>query len=63
MQPFNSSPVPGAEEYCRNLFQQIEGLRIEFKTSFQKEVIASLVANLQGGIVGVTDKFLLDGVL
>jgi hypothetical protein len=63
MQPFNFNSFADTDEYCRNLIQQGEGARVEFKTSFQKEVIASLVANLQGGIVGVTDKFLLDGVL
>ena len=61
----NFSPIPDAEEYCRSLIQQGKGMRVEFKTSFQKEVIAPLVAfsHAQGGIVGVTDKVLLDGVL
>jgi predicted HTH transcriptional regulator len=44
MPPRNFSPTPDTVEYCRNLIQQGEGVRVEFKTSFQKEVIASLVA-------------------
>src|ERR1017187_1578619 len=56
----------GTVEYCRNLIQQGEGQRIEFKASFQKEVIASLVAfaNTKGGLVliGVTDTGHVTGV-
>lgn len=53
-------------EYCHKLIQSGEGARVEFKTSFQKEVIESLVAfaNTKGGVVlvGVSDKSQLTGV-
>ncbi len=65
MQPRNLSPAADTDKYCRNLIQQGESSRVEFKTSFQKEVIETLLAfaNAQGGTVGITDKVLLDGVL
>jgi ATP-dependent DNA helicase RecG len=53
-------------EYCRNLISQGEGSRVEFKTSFQKEVIETLVAfaNTKGGLVlvGVSDSGQITGV-
>ena len=62
----NFSPTPDTVEYCRSLIQQGEGARGEFKTSFQKEVIASLVAfaNTKGGLVlvGVSDSGQVTGV-
>ena len=62
----NFSPTPDTDEYCRCLIQQGEGVCVEFKTSFQKEVIASLVAfaNTKGGLVlvGVSDNGHVTGV-
>ena len=56
----------GTVEYCRSLIQQGEGVRVEFKTSFQKEVIETLVAfaNTKGGVtlVGVSDSGQVSGV-
>ena len=42
-----------------------ESQTLEFKASFDKATVESLVAfaNAQGGTVGITDKVLLDGVL
>ena len=58
--------ITNAVEYTRSLIQQGEGTHIEFKTSFQKEVIASLVAfaNTKGGIlfIGVNDTSKIIGV-
>ena len=52
--------------YSRSLIQQGEGARVEFKTSFQKEVIETLVAfaNSKGGLVlvGVSDTGQVTGV-
>jgi ATP-dependent DNA helicase RecG len=60
------SPASDTVEYWRNLIQQGEGLRVEFKTSFQKEVIETLVAfaNTKGGavLVGVNDDGQIVGV-
>ena len=53
-------------EYCHKLIQSGEGARVEFKTSFQKEVIETLVAfaNTKGGVVlvGVSDASQVTGV-
>ena len=42
-----------------------ESQALEFKASFDKATVESLVAfaNAQGGTVGITDKVLLDGLL
>ena len=62
MRSYNISLAADTEEYCRNLIQQGEGMRGEFRTSFQKEVIAALIADMQGGIANITEKILLSGV-
>ncbi len=60
------SKAPDTDDYFRKLIQQGESARIEFKTSFQKELIETLVAfaNSKGGLVlvGVSDAGQITGV-
>ncbi|TSA39604.1 MAG: AAA family ATPase [Methylococcaceae bacterium] len=60
------SKTPDADDYFRNLIQQGKSARVEFKTSFQKELIETLVAfaNSKGGLVlvGVSDAGQVTGV-
>ena len=60
------SKTPDTDEYYQRLIQQGESARVEFKTSFQKELIETLVAfaNSKGGLVlvGVSDAGQITGV-
>jgi ATP-dependent DNA helicase RecG len=60
------SKAPDTDEYYQRLIQQGESARVEFKTSFQKELIETLVAfaNSKGGlvIVGISDAGQITGV-
>ena len=54
------------DEYYQRLIQQGESARVEFKNSFQKELIETLVAfaNSKGGLVlvGISDAGQITGV-
>ncbi len=60
------SKTPDTDEYYNRLIQQGESGRVKFKTSFQKELIETLVAfaNSKGGLVlvGISDAGQITGV-
>ena len=66
MPPNNLIQILDTDEYYHRLIQQGESARVEFKTSFQKELIETLVAfaNSKGGLVlvGVSDAGQITGV-